>query len=80
VIMMYLDITGDNLQACYQQLYTAGMKGFLRYAPNYYQYSHQKFWIVDNTTVHLSTGAYMYVCLYNCVCTCMGPEISKAQY
>ena len=57
----------DYLQACYQQLYTAGMKGYLRYAPNYYQYSHQKFWIVDNTTVHLSTGTCVYVRACACV-------------
>ena len=24
--------------------------------PSYYSFSHQKFWIVDNTTVHLSSG------------------------
>ena len=54
-----------HLQACYQQLYNAGMAGDIMYAPDYYRYSHEKFWIVDNTTVHLSTG----VCV--CVCVCV---------
>lgn len=36
------------------------MKGYVRKAPSYYSYSHEKFWIVDNTTVHLSTGMLVY--------------------
>ena len=52
-------------QDCYKQLYNAGMKGLVRKAPKYYEYYHQKFWIVDNTTVHLSTG------LSVCACVCV---------
>ena len=61
-------------QDCYKQLYGAGMKGYVRKAPHYYDYYHQKFWIVDNTTIHLSTGV-LSVCMrasvHMFVCMCM---------
>lgn len=37
-------------------LYNAGMKGMIRKTYGGFEFSHQKFWIVDNTEVHLSTG------------------------
>ena len=55
-----------HTQDCYKKLYDAGMKGDVMKAPHYYDYYHQKFWIVDNTTVHLSTG--MCVCVSVCFC------------
>ena len=75
--MMYIFL---YIQDCYEQLYKAGMKGYIRNAPRYYDYYHQKFWIVDNTTVHLSTGVCMcacvhIMCLYACVCICVHASI-----
>lgn len=42
-------------QSCYQQLYDAGLTIHTTYASDMYQYSHQKFWIVDGT-LFMSTG------------------------
>ena len=61
--------THPHTQDCYKKLYTAGMNGSIRKAPHYYEYYHQKFWIVDNTTVHLSTG--LCVCVRACVLACV---------
>eukprot|EP00698_Gefionella_okellyi_P024067 TRINITY_DN8400_c0_g1_i1.p1 TRINITY_DN8400_c0_g1~~TRINITY_DN8400_c0_g1_i1.p1 ORF type:complete len:444 (+),score=99.21 TRINITY_DN8400_c0_g1_i1:72-1403(+) len=41
-------------QVCYKQLYEAGLT--VRKCGSYYTYSHQKFWVVDNTQVGMSTG------------------------
>jgi phosphatidylserine/phosphatidylglycerophosphate/cardiolipin synthase-like enzyme len=43
-------------QVCYSKLYHGGMNGLIQKTPSYYEFSHQKFWIVDNATVHLSSG------------------------
>ena len=43
-------------QQCYQQLTDAGLHVQITYAWSEYQYSHQKFWIVDGDTLFLSTG------------------------
>jgi phosphatidylserine/phosphatidylglycerophosphate/cardiolipin synthase-like enzyme len=43
-------------QVCYKQMYTAGLHP--RRAPSFYSYSHQKFFIIDNTTVSVSTGNF----------------------
>jgi phosphatidylserine/phosphatidylglycerophosphate/cardiolipin synthase-like enzyme len=44
-------------EKCYQKLYDGGMNnGVIQNTPSFYKYSHQKVWIVDNTTVHLSSG------------------------
>lgn len=42
-------------QHCYKQLYDAGLTIRTTFASSQYQYSHQKFWIVDGT-LFLSTG------------------------
>ena len=39
---------------CYQKLYEN--KVVIQKTPSYYEYSHQKFWIIDREEVHLSTG------------------------
>ena len=52
------------------------MKGYIRKAPHYYDYYHQKFWIVDNTTVHLSTGVWLCVCVCACVRACMRVSVT----
>ncbi|XP_065197121.1 uncharacterized protein LOC135828630 [Sycon ciliatum] len=41
-------------QDCYAKLNSSGIT--VRLTPSYYTYSHQKFWIVDNTDVYLDTG------------------------
>lgn len=48
------------LQECYKKLYCNGMKGKVQSAFKGFQFSHEKYWIVDGTTVHLSTGIYIY--------------------
>lgn len=41
-------------QVCYSKLYKSGVT--IQKTPSYYEFSHQKFWIVDGKEVHLSTG------------------------
>jgi len=41
--------------ACYEKLYDAGVY-VKETKTDMYQFSHQKFWIIDDTTVYLSTG------------------------
>lgn len=43
-------------QDCYSSLYNAGMQGSIRKALTKFSFAHQKYWIVDGTAVHLSTG------------------------
>lgn len=43
------------------------MGGQVRYGPSYYRHYHQKFWIVDNTTVHLSSGMDAVMCSMACI-------------
>lgn len=43
-------------QQCYCDLYQQGFKGRIRKALTKFRFAHQKYWIIDNTTVHLSTG------------------------
>ena len=43
-------------QECYQMLYDGGMKGSIRKALTKFMFAHQKYWIIDNNKVHLSTG------------------------
>ena len=43
-------------QACYQKLYDGGMKGRIQYAYSKFEFSHEKYWVIDDTEVHLSTG------------------------
>lgn len=43
-------------QDCYGLLYNNGMKGKIRKALTKFSFAHQKYWIIDNTAVHLSTG------------------------
>jgi phosphatidylserine/phosphatidylglycerophosphate/cardiolipin synthase-like enzyme len=43
-------------QDCYKKLYDGGMKGRVQYAYSKFEFSHEKYWIIDSTTVHLSTG------------------------
>ena len=37
-------------------LYNAGMKGNIQKAFSKFEFSHEKFWIIDGQEVHLSTG------------------------
>jgi hypothetical protein len=48
------------MQDCYKKLYDGGMKGRVQYAYSKFEFSHEKYWIIDSTTVHLSTGIYNY--------------------
>lgn len=41
-------------QACYERLYYAGFK--VRLTSSVFQYSHQKFWLIDYSLLYLSTG------------------------
>ena len=41
-------------QVCYEKLHKYGLK--IQLTPSYYDYSHQKIWIIDSKEVHLSTG------------------------
>ena len=34
------------------------MKGRVQYAYSKFEFSHEKYWIIDSTTIHLSTGIY----------------------
>lgn len=43
-------------QECYGTLYNGGMQGKIRKALTKFSFAHQKYWIVDGTEVHLSTG------------------------
>ena len=45
-------------QECYCQLYNQGLKGSIRKALTKFRFAHQKYWIIDNKVVHLSTGEY----------------------
>ena len=45
-------------QDCYKKLYDGGMQGKVQYAYSKFEFSHEKYWIIDGTTVHLSTGTY----------------------
>jgi phosphatidylserine/phosphatidylglycerophosphate/cardiolipin synthase-like enzyme len=54
-IVSYVDY--HKAQLCYQKLYNGGMKpGMIQKSYSKFSFSHQKYWIVDGTTVHLSTG------------------------
>jgi hypothetical protein len=50
------DVDWAAAQQCYGKLYAAGLHP--RKTPAYYAYSHQKFFIVDNATLSLSTGNF----------------------
>eukprot|EP00731_Ephydatia_muelleri_P006972 Em0003g1220a len=41
---------------CYDMLYNSGLNGHIRKTSHVFTFSHQKFWIIDNSIVHLSTG------------------------
>jgi phosphatidylserine/phosphatidylglycerophosphate/cardiolipin synthase-like enzyme len=41
---------------CYKNLTDGGMKGRVQRANHNFQFSHEKYWIIDGTTLHLSTG------------------------
>lgn len=41
-------------QECYERLYKAGLK--VRLTSSVFQYSHQKFWLLDYSQLFLSTG------------------------
>lgn len=43
-------------QDCYTMLYNNGMQGDIRKALTKFSFSHQKYWIIDRTAIHLSTG------------------------
>ena len=43
-------------QDCYSSLYNGGMKGRIRKALTKFTFAHQKYWIIDGKSVHLSTG------------------------
>lgn len=43
-------------QDCYGSLYDGGMKGSIRKALTKFSFAHQKYWIIDGKSVHLSTG------------------------
>ena len=43
-------------QDCYGMLYKNGMQGNIRKALTKFSFAHQKYWIIDGTDVHLSTG------------------------
>ncbi len=47
-------------QDCYKMLYDNGMKGMIRKAYTKFSFAHQKYWIIDNKSIHLSTGKYLY--------------------
>ncbi len=38
-------------------LYSNGMKGQIQKSYSKLEFSHEKYWIVDGTEVHLSTGS-----------------------
>lgn len=43
-------------QDCYGMLHDSGMQGMIRKALTKFSFSHQKYWIIDGETIHLSTG------------------------
>lgn len=43
-------------QDCYETLYHSGMQGRIRKALAKFSFAHQKYWIIDKKSVHLSTG------------------------
>ena len=51
-IVSYIDYKAA--QACYAKLYNANIK--VQYAYSKLKFSHEKYWIIDNTEVHLNTG------------------------
>lgn len=56
-------------QACYGMLYNNGMQGCIRKALTKFSFAHQKYWIIDGSAVHLSTGLLRIIaktiCLYH---------------
>ena len=52
--------TLTHTQDCYKKLYEGGMEGRVQYAYSKFEFSHEKYWIIDSTTVHLSTGIYTH--------------------
>ncbi len=46
-------------QQCYCQLYQNGMKGNIQKSLNKFRFAHQKYWIIDRKSVHLSTGQFV---------------------
>ena len=53
-IVSYTDL--KEAQDCYGLLYNNGMKGRIRKALANFSVTHQKYWIIDEKSVHLSTG------------------------
>ena len=53
-IVSYTD--WKEAQDCYGLLYNNGMKGRIRKALTKFSFAHQKYWIIDEKSVHLSTG------------------------
>jgi phosphatidylserine/phosphatidylglycerophosphate/cardiolipin synthase-like enzyme len=51
---IYDEYDSKDAAKCYKQLVSAGLN--ITKAPSYYSYSHNKFAIIDGTTVLLSTG------------------------
>jgi len=51
-------------QQCYCQLHDSGLKD-IRKALTKFRFAHQKYWIIDNSQVHLSTGKYTHVYMQN---------------
>lgn len=54
-------------QDCYGTLYDAGMKGSIRKALTKFSFAHQKYWIIDGKSVHLSTGIILTA--FTCIMT-----------
>jgi HKD family nuclease len=56
LVSSYIDDKTDYALAkeCYNTLYDAGMN--FRLTPKYYTFSHQKYWIIDDSLVGMSTG------------------------
>jgi PLD-like domain len=57
LVSSYIFSKGDYERAkqCYTKLYNAGVKNFYKTEEHLYSFSHQKFWILDDT-LFLSTG------------------------
>ena len=54
MIVSYTDY--KMAQECYTMLYDNGVS--VRKALTKFSFAHQKYWIIDNKEVHLSTGQY----------------------
>lgn len=57
-------------KVCYGKLYAGGMDGKIKKTYTKFSFSHQKYWIIDETSIHLSTGEEynIVVTAYNKCC------------